>query len=82
MNSRDEFRRDMNESLISLLSSIPPNAVDKRNRDLLTEFIDNFEYGVALEWLHSLVKERDIQLSSEQRQAIERLAQQMKIDLS
>jgi hypothetical protein len=82
MNTRDEVRRELEKSLTSLVSSISPTEIDKHNRDLLAEFIDNFEYGVALEWLHSLTTGRGIQLSSEQQEEIERLAQRMKIDLS
>lgn len=82
MSTRDEVRRELEKSLISLISSISTTEIDKGSRELLVEFIDNFEYGVALEWLHSLIVEKGIQLSSKQYEEIERLAERMKIDLS
>jgi hypothetical protein len=81
MNARDEFRREMNAALTSLASSIALK-IDRNNRDLLAEFIDNFEFGVALEWLHCLTVSKRIQLSSEQEEEIRRLAQRMGLDLS
>jgi hypothetical protein len=81
MNARDELRLELEKSLTSVISSISSDAIDRQNRDLLAEFVENFEYGVALEWLHSLIVERGIQLSGEQEEQIRRLAQRMKIDL-
>ena len=81
MNARDELRRELDGSLTSLINSISATEIDQKNRELLAEFIENFEYGVALEWLHSLILDRKIQLSSEQDQEMRRLAQRMKIDL-
>ena len=81
MNARDELRRELDGSLTSLINSISTTEIDQKNRELLAEFIENFEYGVALEWLHSLILDRKIQLSSEQDQEMRRLAQRMKIDL-
>jgi hypothetical protein len=82
MNGRDELQRELQNSLTSLINSISSTELDKRNRDLLDEFLKNYEYGVALEWLHSLLVERSIPLSLQQEQEIQRLAQHMKIDLS
>jgi hypothetical protein len=70
----------MDEALTSLANSIAPK-IDQNSRDLLAEFIENFEFGAALEWLHSLTVSKAIQLSSEQEQEIRRLAQRMDIDL-
>jgi len=81
MNARDELRLELEKSLTSVISSISPTAIDQQDRKLLAEFVENFEYGVALEWLHSLIVERGIQLSGEQEEQIRRLAQRMKIDL-
>jgi len=80
MNARDEFRREMEEALTSLAASIAPN-IDQNSRDLLAEFIENFEFGVAVEWLHSLTVSKGMQLSSEQEQEIRRIAHRMDIDL-
>jgi hypothetical protein len=82
MTARDELRRELAQSLTSLINSISPTEIDKHNRDLLGEFVDNCEFGVALEWLRSLIVERSIQLSFQQEQEIQRLAQRMKIYLS
>jgi len=81
MNARDELRRELDGSLTSLINSISSVEIDQKNRELLAEFVENFEYGVALEWLHSLILDRKIQLSPEQDQELRRLAQRMKIDL-
>jgi hypothetical protein len=81
MNAQDELRRELDQSLTSLVNSIASTELNQSDRDLLAEFIENFEYGVALEWLHSLIVERGIQLPREQEEQIQRLAQRMKIDL-
>ncbi|MCK1742447.1 hypothetical protein IVA80_16650 [Bradyrhizobium sp. 139] len=48
----------------------------------MIEFIENREFGVALEWLPSLSKEGNLRPSSSQRLEIERLAKTIEIDLS
>jgi hypothetical protein len=53
-----------------------------KDKEILIDFIENYEYGVALEWLYSIVVERSIQLTLPQQQEIQRLAQRMGIDLS
>jgi len=55
--------------------------LDEKNLSLLRDFIDNREYGVALEWLVSLIKTHSIQISSEQQQEIDRLATTMGLSL-
>ena len=60
MNARDELRRELDKSLTSLINSIASTEIHQNDRDLLAEFVENFEYGVALEWLHSLLVERKI----------------------
>jgi hypothetical protein len=82
MNARDELRHELDQSLTSLINSISSIGIDQSDRALLAEFVENFEYGVALELLHSWLVERNIQLSSQQEEEIQRLAQRMKIDLS
>ena len=79
--SRDEFRREMDKALTSLINSIASTKIDQDNRDLLADFVENFEFGVALEWLHSLIVSRGIQLSSDQEDEIQRLAKRMGLDL-
>jgi hypothetical protein len=52
-----------------------------RDRELLTEFIENREFGVALEWLHSSIVGNDLRPSGQQLER-QRLAERMDIDLS
>jgi|GraSoi2013_115cm_1033766.scaffolds.fasta_scaffold239599_2 hypothetical protein len=81
MIARNELWHELEKSLKSLVISISSTELDKHNRDLLDEFVENREYGIALEWLHSLIVERSIQLSLQQEKEIQRLAQLMEIDL-
>jgi hypothetical protein len=55
---------------------------DDKNREILIEFIENREFGVALEWLCAIIMERDMEVSDQQKVEIRRLADLMKIDLS
>jgi len=64
MIARNELWHELEKSLKSLVISISSTELDKHNRDLLDEFVENREYGIALEWLHSLIVERSIQLFS------------------
>ena len=70
MTSRDQLWQlwqHLDTSLSTLVDSLAPK-LDEKNLSLLRDFIDNREYGVALEWLASLIKTRSIQISSEQQQ--------------
>jgi hypothetical protein len=80
MIGRDELWRDLENSLKSLVESMPAK-FDGKNRELLNEFAENREFGVALEWLHSIIVERSIELSAQQEQEIQRLANLMGIRL-
>jgi hypothetical protein len=66
--------------LSTLVDLLAPK-LDEKNLSLLRDFIDNREYGVALEWLVSLIKTHSIQISSEQQQEIDRLATTMGLSL-
>jgi len=55
--------------------------LDEKNRTTILDFIENNEFGVALEWLWSLVAEHSIRLTAKQRSEIQRLASDMKIAL-
>jgi hypothetical protein len=48
----------------------------------LTEFIENREFGIALEWVHSLAVNDNLRPSTSQKLEIQRLAAKMEIDLS
>ena len=82
MNALDEFRRELTESLTSLMDSIASAEIGQNDRNLLAEFVENSEFGVALDWLQSLLVERNIKLSAQQDEEIRKLAQRMDIDLS
>lgn len=80
MIKRHEIWRDLERDLTSLVSSLSAKLSEIQLEDL-NDFIQNYEYGVALEWLCSIIFARSIQLSAEQEAEIRRLAQVMKIDL-
>lgn len=82
--SKAELHRlwdEMEAALTSLVDGLV-STIDDKNVGLLMDFIENREYGVALEWLHSIVTERKIELSAEQAAACQRLAARMGIDLA
>jgi hypothetical protein len=54
---------------------------DKKNHDIVIDFIENREYGVALEWMSSVINEKPIVLSSTQLKTMLELAALMGIDL-
>jgi hypothetical protein len=72
----DELERSL-ASLVESMSII----LGKRDVDLLTEFIENREYGVALRWLDAMVVEHSLELSPAQEREIRRLAEFMQIEL-
>jgi hypothetical protein len=80
MSAFEEVRCDLDQSLKAIFASLA-DQIDPKNRELLEEFVENREYGVALEWFHSLVTERNIELSLVHRLEVKRLADVMKIDL-
>lgn len=78
---RAELWHHLEESLTNLVDSMSIQ-ISSRNRELLTHFIENREFGVALEWLHSLTVESNLRPSASQTLEIQRLAELMEIDLS
>ena len=80
MTSRAQLWQHLAASLSTLVDSLAPK-LDEKNLSLLGDFIDNREYGVALEWLASLIKTRSMQISPEQQQEIDRLATTMGLSL-
>jgi len=79
--TRAEEWRQLEEALTNLVGSIS-SQLSLRDREQLTEFIENREFGVALEWLHSSIIENGLRPSSGQQLEIQRLAAAMNIDLS
>jgi hypothetical protein len=80
VTSRAQLWQHLAASLSTLVDSLAPK-LDEKNLSLLGDFIDNREYGVALEWLASLIKTRSMQISPEQQQEIDRLATTMGLSL-
>lgn len=80
MASREEHWQQLQTSLTALVKELAIN-LDEKDTKLLQDFIANREYGVALEWLHSLFSERSLPLSFEHCREIERLAASMGIKL-
>jgi hypothetical protein len=70
------------ESALNALVDGLAAVIDDKSINLLRDFIENREYGVALEWLYSIVTERQIELSAEQAAACQKLAARMGIELA
>jgi hypothetical protein len=78
---RKELWLHLEQSLTSLVNSIT-TGLDDESREIVIDFIEDREFGVALEWLYSIIVERNLLLSEQQNHEINRLAALMKIDLS
>jgi hypothetical protein len=77
---RIEEWRQLEEGLTNLVDSMSDQFA-LSDRELLLEFIHNREYGVALEWLHSIIIKAGLRPSAGQGIEIQRLAKSMEIDL-
>jgi len=80
MIDRNELWRELERSLTSLVQSMS-TSVDKKTLWLLKDYIDNREYGLALESLYDAIVDLRTELSPHQKQEIERLAGLMQISL-
>lgn len=65
---------------MSLLESLSADLA-RRDQEILINFIENREYGVALEWLRSVIVEQPVQLTVRQAKEMQRLAELMNIKL-
>jgi hypothetical protein len=81
MNSRREELWKRAEATLTNLVNTMSTQIDEKNLAILRDFIDNREYQVALEWLHSIVKERSLELSPGNKDEMLRLAHSMNISL-
>jgi hypothetical protein len=80
MGDRYEFWPELERRTFTLIDSLSAR-IDGKNLDLLRDFVENREYGVALEWLGSLVSERAIPLLPEQGREMKELAALMGLKL-
>jgi len=78
MAKRTELWAQLEISLSRLVESLALE-LDDNNLELLRDFIANREYGVALEWLQSAIKNNPIHISPEQEKEIRHLAKIMEI---
>jgi hypothetical protein len=78
-NFRDHWLK-LEVGLTDLLETLKPS-LDEGTIVLVQKFIDNNEFGVALEWLNSVALERNIGLSTQQSQKFRELAKLMEIEL-
>jgi hypothetical protein len=79
-NQRDHWI-ELRGGLLLLTEELTPS-LDKKNVELTHDFIENREFGVALEWLNSLIIERSILLTISNQELISKLAHLMDIKLS
>ncbi len=83
MTDRDklwEHWKHLEKSLSGLLDSLAPK-LDEQSLGLLRDFVNNREYGVALEVLHSVLTANSIPISPEQEEEMRRLAKTMSLSL-
>jgi hypothetical protein len=74
---RQKLKREMN-ALVQPTSGM----LSDKDREIINDLIQNYEYSVALEWFCSAVTSNGLQLSPEQRAEVRRLVRVMKIDLT
>lgn len=80
MTTRDELRLLLEREFTRLIQDLE-DKIDQTNLDLLNDFVQNYEYGVALDWLQSLIAERPISLTERQETAIQQLKRRMGLPL-
>jgi hypothetical protein len=81
MEDRDKHWAMLEAELTALLNSFA-SSIDTETFGLVQDFIENREYGVALEWLYLVVVvESKLPLSPLQARKIDELAGVMEIDL-
>jgi hypothetical protein len=80
MTDIDQRRREVEEAMNTLVEGLS-SKLSKKNLGRLHEFIENREYVIALEWLHSIIVEKKIGLSDSQKSEMQRLAQRLGVNL-
>lgn len=81
MAAREELWQELEKSLTSLIDCLATK-VDDVTRETLKGFVQNREYGVAIEWLHSYIVERWVRLPPKQDDEVRRISKLAGIKLS
>ena len=76
MTKRDELRLVLERECTQLIQSLA-HEIDQANIEILYDFVQNYEYAVALDWLESLIAERSIPLTEQQESEMQRLKGRM-----
>jgi hypothetical protein len=78
IDSREHWP-ELRAGLLLLVEALAP-VFDDDTLSIVREFIEHYEFGVALEWLHSAVIRRSISLSDAESESFRKLAHLMDID--
>ncbi len=78
---KQEQREQMTKDLLVLLNMFSKE-IDKKNHDLVNEFIEHHEFGVALEWLYATLINSKVSISQSQNEMFQKLAKEMQIVLA
>jgi hypothetical protein len=80
MITQREHWQKLRRGILLLIEALAVD-IGEKNKEILVDFVDNREFGVALEWLYSLIRENQILLSTDQNDLIQHLADLMNIKL-
>jgi hypothetical protein len=82
MNDIDEWRGKLTVVAQKALATLE-DRLDPRSKALVEEFIDNFEFEVAMEWMHGAAISNDPRpLNQAEMTALTELARAMSIELA
>jgi hypothetical protein len=81
MSQDREEKWTRSERILTTIVDSVSTEIDQKSLSIIKDFIENREYGVALEWLHSLLKERSIRVSDHHKEEMKTLARAMNISL-
>ena len=70
---------ELRQVLSAVLIEIKPQ-LDCGNAELIADFIENNEFGVAYEWINSVVSECKLDLSRQALEGLQQAARLMRID--
>jgi hypothetical protein len=78
---REKLRAELAEIMSPLIKSFSEE-LDKETLATLYRFVENYEFGVALDWLCLAIREQSITVGPDQKSAIQKLAKQFNTDIS